>query len=61
MVCNEQNTPSIIKYNFWQLTQLGKHATYVCINNTHAYAPDEIKKKSLCINGDISEILTKLN
>lgn len=54
------NTPGIIKYNFWQLTQLGKNANYICINNTQAYAPNEIKKKSLCINGDISEILTKL-
>lgn len=55
------NTPGIIKYNFWQLTHLGKNATYICINNNQAFTPNEIKEKSLCINGDISEILTKLN
>ena len=33
-----------------------KDAVYVCLNNGEAYAPDEIKKKSICINGDIGKV-----
>lgn len=54
------NTPAIVKYNFWRMTQEWKDAMYVCLNYGEAYAPDEIKKKSICINGDIGEILDKL-
>lgn len=50
------NTPSIIKYSFWRMTSEWKDATYACLNDGEAYAPDEIKKKSVCINGDIGEI-----
>jgi hypothetical protein len=35
-------------------------ATYACLNYGEAYAPDEIKAKSICINGDIGDILSKL-
>ena len=35
-------------------------ATYACLNYGEAYAPDEIRKKSICINGDIGEILSQL-
>ncbi len=37
-----------------------RKATYICLNYGEAYAPDEIKKKSVCINGSIGEILAKL-
>jgi hypothetical protein len=36
------------------------NATYACLNYGQAYAPDEIMKKSICIQGDIGEILSKL-
>lgn len=52
------NTPTIIKYNFWHMTYEWKNAAYACLNYGEAYAPDEIKKKSICINGDIGEILS---
>lgn len=52
------NTPTIIKYNFWHMTYELKNAVYACLNYGEAYAPDEIKKKSICINGDIGEILS---
>lgn len=52
------NTPTIIKYNFWHMTYEWKNAVYACLNYGEAYAPDEIKKKSICINGDIGEILS---
>lgn len=54
------NTPGIVKYSFWRMTHQWKNAVYVCLNNGEAYAPDEIKDKSICINGDIGEILYRL-
>ena len=54
------NTPVIIKYPFWQMTNQWPQAEYICLNYGDAYAPTEIKKKSLCVNGDIGEILQKL-
>ncbi len=54
------NTPTIVKYSFWRMTYQWKDAVYACLNYGEAYAPDEIKKKSICINGDIGEILDQL-
>ena len=54
------NTPGIIKYPFWQMTDKWETATYACINAGDAAAPEEIKQKSICINGDIGEVLSKL-
>ena len=54
------NTPGIIKYPFWQMTNTFEHAFYVCLNQSEAYAPEEIRKKSVCMNEDIGEVLKKL-
>ena len=54
------NTPGIIKYSFWRMVQEWEDAAYVCLNLGEAYAPDEIKEKSICVNGDIGEILHRL-
>ncbi|MBR1707222.1 MAG: Sir2 silent information regulator family NAD-dependent deacetylase [Clostridia bacterium] len=54
------NTPGIIKYSFWQMTSEWRNATYACLNYGQAYAPDEIREKSICINGDIRDILKQL-
>ena len=54
------NTPSIVKFSFWQMTNEWPDATYACLNYGEAYAPEEIAKKSICINGDIGEILNQL-
>lgn len=54
------NTPVIIKYPFWRMTAKNPDAVYACLNYGEAYAPDEIKRKSICINGDIGEILSQL-
>ena len=54
------NTPTIIKYSFWRMAHEWKDAVYVCLNDGEAYAPDEIKKRAICINGDIGEILYQL-
>ena len=54
------NTPGIVKYSFWQMTNEWPNATYACLNYGEAYAQEEIAKKSICINGDIGEILNQL-
>lgn len=51
------NTPSIIKYPFWQMAYDNPNAYYICINYGEAFAPSEISKKSLCIQGDIKDVL----
>lgn len=54
------NTPGIIKYPFWQMTAENPKAKYVCINYGEAYVPEEIAKRSICINADIGEVLKQL-
>lgn len=54
------NTPGIIKYPFWQMTAANPKATYACINYGEAYVPEEIAKRSICINADIGDILKQL-
>lgn len=54
------NTPVIIKYPFWQLTHRNPQATYVCINYGEAFCPPQIEKQSVCIDGDIGEVLQAL-
>lgn len=54
------NTPVIIKYPFWRMTAENPQATYVCVNLGEAYAPENIRKRSICIDSDIGEILHKL-
>ena len=55
-----KNTPGIIKYPFWQMTMEHPKAIYSCINYGEAVAPEEIEKQSICINGDIGEVLSFL-
>jgi len=54
------NTPGIIKYPFWQMTSKNREAVYACINYGEAACPKEIERQSICIDGDIEEILTRL-
>ncbi len=54
------NTPGIVKYNFWQLAYQRQDTSYACINFGEAFAPDEISAKSICINGDIGDVLNRL-
>ena len=51
------NTPAIIKYPFWQITAKNPNAVYACINFNEAFCPEELEKKSICIGGDIAEVL----
>lgn len=50
----------IIKYPFWQMTLANDKATYACLNFNEANCPEEIAVQSLCIDGDIGDILQKL-
>lgn len=55
-----QNTPSIIKYPFWNATYKNDRAIYICINDNDVYCPDEIKKQSILIKADIHTIIDEL-
>lgn len=52
------NTPGIIKYPFWQMTAENPKAVYACVNYGEAVCPKEIRQQSICIDGDIGEILS---
>lgn len=54
------NTPVIIKFPFWRFTQENPKAFYACLNKGEAYCPEEIARRSVCIDGDIGEVLQKL-
>ena len=54
------NTPVIIKYPFWRWTLQNKNAVYVCVNMGEADAPREIAERSVCINGDIKQVIGEL-
>ena len=54
------NTPGIIKYPFWRMTAESPNALYACVNRSHAAVPDEIARRSICIQGDIARTLRAL-
>lgn len=51
------NTPVIVKYPFWQMTMANEKAVYACINFGEAFCPGAIEDRSICIDGDIGEVL----
>ena len=55
------NTPVIIKYPFWQMTAKNPNAIYACINQGQAVCPQEIKKRSICMDADIGQVLHSLS
>ena len=54
------NTPVIVKYPFWQMTMTNEKAVYACVNYGEAFCPKEIEDRSICLDGDIGEVLTEL-
>ena len=54
------NTPAIIKYPFWQMTEKNPKAVYTCINSGEAFCPELLKRQAVCINKNINEILKKI-
>ena len=55
------NTPGIIKYPFWRLCSENTESRYVCINQGEAYAPADIKDRSICIDDDIGKVLESIS
>ncbi len=51
------NTPSIIKYPFWQYTHQNKDAYLVSVNMNEEPVPKEIKDRTTRLVGDIGSIL----
>ena len=54
------NTPAIVKFPFWRMTNEWPDAAYACINLGEAYAPREIEARSICINADIGSVLKQI-
>ena len=54
------NTPGIIKYPFWRMTEQNTDVVYACINYGEAVCPSKIEKRSICIDGDIGDALKQL-
>jgi NAD-dependent SIR2 family protein deacetylase len=54
------NTPTIIKLPFMQMTYKNPEATYATINLGEAFTVEQIKDRSIVIDGDIGEVLEKL-
>ena len=59
-LCVGYNTPSIIKYNFWNKVAENKKAKIISINLEKGDIPEKIKNRSLIITGDANEILNKI-
>lgn len=55
------NTPGIIKYPFLRMTARNPKATYACVNKGQAIAMEEIKDRSICIDGDIGSVLDRIS
>ena len=54
------NTPVIIKYPFWYMVMENKKAVYACINYREAFCPNELEERSICLEGDIGEVLKEI-
>ncbi len=54
------NTPSIIKYPFWQMTAKNPKAIYACVNYGEAVCPEDIREQAICIDGDIGTVIDEL-
>ena len=54
------NTPVIIKYPFWQMTNDNKNAVYACLNYNEACCPKQIENQSIVIGGDSGEVIKQL-
>ena len=55
------NTPSIIKYPFWNMANKWPNATYACLNMGEAFVPEEIRHKSICVNEDIYAVFHEIS
>lgn len=54
------NTPVIIKYPFWQMTAKNPESIYACVNYGEAICPEDILNRSICVDGDIGDVIKAL-
>lgn len=54
------NTPGIIKYPFWEFTREFDETTLATINFGEAFVPKDIRKKSIVIDGNITDVLKEV-
>lgn len=54
------NTPVIIKYPFWAMSR-DEGAAYICVNKGEAFAPDTIGDRSVCLDGDITQMIKEMS
>ena len=54
------NTPMIVKYPFWAMTAENPNAVYACLNYDEAVCPEQIRERSICLDGDSGELLKRL-
>lgn len=54
------NTPVIIKYPFWAMSR-DEGAAYICINKGEAFAPDIIGDRSVCLDGNITQMIKEMS
>lgn len=55
------NTPGIIKYPFWQMTEEGKQARLICVNQGEAWGPEAISGKAVYLDMDIARALEEIS
>lgn len=54
------NTPAIIKYPFWNMTFKNPNSIYACVNYDMAHCPREISERSICLDGDIGDVINAI-
>lgn len=55
-----ENTPSIIKYPFWEMTRQNPRATYIPVNISEPLYPKALATQTVPLAGDIGAILTQI-
>ena len=51
------NTPGIVKFPFWSRVERNSQAVYAVVNKGEAYMPQELRERSIAVDGDIAEAL----
>ena len=54
------NTLVIVKYHFWKRVKENPLSIYACLNYGEVFAPKEILKQSILIDGDIGDTLVQI-
>ena len=49
------------RYMLWQFVKNNENAVYACINYGEAFCPEAIEDRSICIDGDIGNVVELLN